>query len=109
MTSPLTQKILKLAEFDEMHAQDSLNDWSLEKLQGLTHVGYLVEGKREENARLTPLLTALAEVAEHLQSNVVKCTCVCRVNLYVGGPVPCETCQSTDALAKLAAVMGEIE
>lgn len=65
MTNPALQsKLLKLAEFNKLHYRDT----SPYAEAGKT--GARIEGAREENARLRPVLLALIECVEAIQEHV---------------------------------------
>jgi hypothetical protein len=92
----LTDKILAAAGFNESTYQMQMfRDRYCEYLEGARH--------RDE--ALKPLLTALAKVAELFALECEKLVCVCKLNPYVGGLVPCEVCRMRVALAELERVL----
>jgi hypothetical protein len=100
----LTEKLRKLAEFDEVSTQvlaerelatdGGVNTWEL--------VAYL-DGARAENARIRPLLDALLECAQSIQEHVE-----CEPGMYANECIGLGGADGLcEALARLTAIAKE--
>lgn len=69
----------------------------------------VADGAAQENARLAPIHSAVAEALDALEREAKEKNCVCSLIGYVGKEPPCETCQTKQALARLAEVLAKRE